>query len=138
MMADQPSRARFLENKGLGVVIKWRSIVADGKVLRNAIHEVLHNKAYKKKVDRASAIMKDRKLTPSQEGADWIEYALRHDGALHLTSETVDLPVYKLYMFDVFFFLLVLICLIVYALPRLCCCMSRACRRKAPVKEKLT
>ena len=138
MIGDQPSRARFLENKGLGVVIKWRSIVADGKVLRNAIHEVLHNKAYKKKVDRASAIMKDRKLTPSEEGADWIEYALRHDGAQHLTSETVDLPLYKLYMFDVFFFLLVSVCLVVYVLLRLCCCMSRACRRKAPVKEKLT
>ena len=138
LFADQPRRASILQNKGLGVAIEWRSVSANGQVLKNAIHDVLHNKACKEKVKKISAIMKDRKMTPAEEGADWIEYALRHDGGLHLTNETIDLPVYKLYMFDVFIFLLVLVCLLIYVLLRLCRWMSRACWRKVPVKEKLT
>ena len=138
MFADQPRRASFLQNNGLGVAIEWRSVSANGQVLKNAIHDVLHNKAYKEKVKKISVIMKDRKMTPTEEGADWIEYALRHDGALHLTNETIDLPVYKLYMFDVLIFLLVSVCLLIYVLLRLCRWMSRACWRKVPIKEKLT
>ena len=138
MIADQPRQARFLQNKGLGVAIERRSISANGQVLKNAIHGVLHNKAYEEKVKKISAIIKDRKITPAEEGADWIEYSLRHDGALHLTNETIDLPVYKLYMFDVLIFLLVLVCLLIYVLLHLCRWMSRACWRNVPVKEKLT
>ena len=134
MFADQPRRASFLQNNGLGVAIEWRSVSVNGQVLKNAIDDVLHNKAYKEKVKKISVIMKDRKMTPTEEGADWIEYALRHDGALHLTNETI--LVYKVYMFDVLIFLLVLVCLLVYVLLSLCRWMSRACWRMVPVKRK--
>ena len=63
MFADQPRRARFLQNNGLGVAIEWRSVSVNGQVLKNAIDDVLHNKAYKEKVKKISAIMKDRKMT---------------------------------------------------------------------------
>ena len=138
MTGDQPRQADLLRYKELGVAIEWKSINANGKVLRNAINEVLNNKVYKENTKRLSTIMKDRKQTPSQEGADWIEYALRHDGAPHLTSEAIDLPEYKLHMFDVFIFLVVVVCLVIYLILRLCCCILRACRRKMQVKEKQT
>ena len=91
MLANQPRRASFLQNKGLGVAIQWRSISPSGQVLKNAIHDVLHNKAYKEKVKKISAIMKDRKMTPTEEGADWIEYALRHDGALYISRTKLSI-----------------------------------------------
>ncbi len=138
MFGDHPRQANLVQDKELGVAIEWKSIHANDKVLQNAINKVLNNTVYEENTKRLSTIMKDRKLSPSQEGADWIEYALRHDGAPHLTSEAMDLPQYKLYMFDVFLFLVVAVCLVVYALLRLCCCIFRACGRKMHVKEKQT
>ena len=138
MVGEQPRQANLVQYKELGVAIEWKSINADDKVLQNAINKVLNNKVYEENTKRLSTIMKDRKQSPSQEGADWIEYALRHDGAPHLTSEAMDLPQYKLHMFDVFLFLVVLICLVVYALLRLCCCIFHACGTKMHVKEKQT
>jgi UDP:flavonoid glycosyltransferase YjiC (YdhE family) len=138
MTGDQPRQADVVRYKELGVAIEWKSIKANGKVLRNAINEVLNNKVYKENTKRLSTIMRDRKQTPSQEGADWIEYALRHDDAPHLTSEAIDLPEYKLHMFDVFIFLVVVVCLVIYLILRLCCCIFRACGRKMQVKEKQT
>ena len=41
-----------------------------------------------------------------------------------------------MYMFDVLIFLLVLVCLLIYVLLRLCRWMSRACWRMVPVKRK--
>ncbi len=138
MAGEQYRQANLVQYKELGVAVEWKSINANDKVLQNAINKVLNNKVYEENTKRLSTIMKDRKQSPSQEGADWIEYALRHDGAPHLTSEAMDLPQYKLHMFDVFLFLVVVVCLVVYALLRLCCCIFRACGRKMHVKEKRT
>jgi hypothetical protein len=43
MTSDQPRQADLLRYKELGVAIEWKSINANGKVLRNAINEVLNN-----------------------------------------------------------------------------------------------
>ena len=136
MFGDHHRQANLVEYKKLGVAVDWRSINTKDKVLQNAINKVLNNKVYEENTKRLSAIMKDRKQSASQEGADWIEYALRHDGAPHLTSETIDLPQYKLYMFDVFIFLVLVVCLVVYVLLCLCCRVFQTCRRKIQVKEK--
>ena len=136
MFSDQPVQANLVVYKKLGVAVDWRSIRAKDKVLQNAINMVLNNKVYEENTKRLSAIMKDRKQSASQEGADWIEYALRHDGAPHLISETIDLSQYKLYMFDVFIFLVLVVCLVVYVLLRLCCYVFCTCSRKIQVKEK--
>ncbi len=138
MLGEHFRQANLVEYKKLGVAVEWKSINTNDKVLQNAINKVLNNKVYEENSQRLSTIMKDRKQSPSQEGADWIEYALRHDGAPHLISEAMDLPQYKLHMFDVFLFLVVVICLVVYALLRLCCCIFRACGRRMHVKEKQT
>ena len=79
--------------------------------------------------------MRDRKRTPTEEGADWIEYALRHDGAKHLVSEALDLPEYQLYSLDVMFFLLLVFAVIIFTLVKLCNCVCR--RKTATVAEKI-
>ena len=138
MIGEQQRQAGLAQYKEIGVVIKHQTITVNSKVLQNAVYEVLSNNVYKENVQKLSTMMKDRKMTPSEEGADWIEYALRHDGAMHLVSETIDLSVYKLYMFDVLLFLLGLVCLFVYVLLRLCRCISGACCRQVQVKDKIT
>jgi glucuronosyltransferase len=137
MFGDQPVQANLVQYKELGMAVDWKSMNAKDKVLQKAINKVLNNKVYEENAKRLSTIMKDRKQSASEEGADWIEYALRHHGAPHLTSEAIDLPQYQLYMFDVFIFLVLVVCLIVYASLHLCCCIFRACGRKVHIiKEK--
>ncbi|XP_028414856.1 UDP-glucuronosyltransferase 2C1-like [Dendronephthya gigantea] len=138
MMGDQYRQANLVQHKELGVAVKWKSLIANRNVLQDAISKVLNNKVYVENTKRLSTIIKDRKQSPSQEGADWIEYALHHDGAPHLISEAIDLPQYKLHMFDVCIFLTLVACLLVYSLLRLCYCLLGACGRRMQVKEKQT
>ena len=137
MIPDQPKHASLVEYRGVGKAVEWKSIIAGGKVLQRAVNEILNNEVYGENLKRISAIMKDRRRKPAEEGADWVEYALRHNGASHLISEAFDLPDYKLHMFDVFIFLVLVVFLAVYAILCLCCCFCRSCRRrKGQVKEK--
>ena len=133
LFGDQHRQAILAENKGLGIALD-KNIINEEDVTK-AILAVLNNKLYAESAKKISAIMKDRKRTPQEEGADWIEYALRHDGALHLINGALDLPDYQLYMFDVFLFLVVLVFVILFLFLRICCCIC--CSRKAdPTKEK--
>ena len=45
-------------------------------------------------VKKKSIIMKDQIIHPQKEVVFWIEYIMRHDGAIHLRSPIVDLPWY--------------------------------------------
>lgn len=130
---DQHSQAALAENKDLGIVLDKNTINPED--VTKAILDVLNNKLYTENAKKISALMKDRKRTPHEEGADWIEYALQHDGASHLTSKAFDLPDFQLYMFDVFLFLVVLVLVIFFLFLRICCCI---CCRKADdsTKEK--
>lgn len=46
----------------------------------------------------------------------WIEYVIRHNGAEHLRSPAVEMPLYEYFMIDVIFFLLVVVFIFSYAL----------------------
>ena len=115
---DHLRHARIVKMKGLGVSLDTYSMKSED--LTKAILEVLDNRMYNENAKKISALLKDRKRTPRQEGADWIEYALRHDGARHLTSEAFDLPEYQLYMFDVFLVVLFVIFATCFISLRLC------------------
>lgn len=128
---DQHRNARIVRLKGLGVSLDKNAMKPED--LTKAVLEVLNNKLYLENAKKISALLKDRKWTPREEGADWIEYALRHNGAPHLTSEALDLPEYQSYMFDVFLLVLVLIFSILLIFGRLCSCI---CGRKTDILAK--
>ena len=133
LAGDQHRQAAVVQVNGLGLTLDKNNMKAED--LTQAIDEVLSNTLYQDNAKRISALMRDRKRTPTEEGADWIEYALRHDGAKHLVSEALDLPEYQLYSLDVMFFLLLVFAVIIFTLVKLCTC---ACRRKtATVAEKI-
>lgn len=77
MSTDQPRQASLVESKKIGVAIQWKRIRSKVDVLKNGIHEVLQNKVYKENILKISTIVKDRKMRPVQEAAEWIEYAIR-------------------------------------------------------------
>ncbi len=76
-----------------------------------------------------STIFRDRRRTPVEEAADWIEYVIRHGGAKHLRSAALDLNVFQYLLLDVIAVLLVAL-LTIFAIL-ICCCKLcfRGCRR---------
>lgn len=58
-----------------------------------------------------SAISKDRRTSPVDEGIWWVEYVLRHKGAKHLRPATLDLHWAQYLFIDaaVFFITLIIV-----------------------------
>lgn len=48
---------------------------------------------------------KDRPLTPQQTAAYWIEYVIRHNGATHLRTAALNMPLYQYLLLDVITFI---------------------------------
>ena len=83
--------------------------------------------------------MRDSHTPPTKECADWVEYALRHDGALFNVIPSNDFAWWQLANLDVLAFLIGSLWLVLYLLIkiakwifRLCCCGGS----KALGKEK--
>ena len=125
-----------MKTKKLGVILDKKEMKPED--LAKAVMEVLVNTIYRENTERISAIIKDRKRSPAEEGADWIEYALRHNGATHLISEALELPEYKMYMFDVFLFLLLVAIFFHFMFVCLCCCLCYClCKGKIGTTAKV-
>ena len=125
LFGDHYRSATLVLEKKIGIVLRKEELVRPEQITR-AVKEILENPIYLKNVQKISAILKDRKNTPAEEGADWIEYVLRHDGAKHLRNPLIDLPFYQEYMLDVFIFLGVLLFLVVYLIY---VCTRFVCRK---------
>lgn len=69
--------------------------------------------SYLGNASRLSRLMRDELVPPKEVAAYWVEHVLNHGGTKHLQSKAKDMPFYKLYMLDVWGFLMViLICLL--------------------------
>ena len=136
LVGDGHRHANVVKMKKLGVILDKKEMKPED--LAKAVMEVLVNTIYRENTERISAIIKDRKRSPAEEGADWIEYALRHNGATHLISEALELPEYKMYMFDVFLFLLLVVIFFHFMFVCLCCCLCYClCKGKIGTKAKV-
>lgn len=60
-----------------------------------------------------SKIFKDRPMTPQELVVYWTEYVARHNGALHLMSAAVSMPLYQYLLLDIVA-VMVLGCLVLY------------------------
>ena len=132
LSGDQYWSADVCVDKKIGVTLDKDNLIPEKIV--EAVNEVLNNKVYKQNVIKISKVLKSRKRTPAEEGADWIEYAMDNDGALHLRSPAGDLPFYQLHMLDVFLFISFAFLLFVFSFVRLGKCIC--CRKKEQLKEK--
>ena len=67
----------------------------------------LFSSRYKENAVRVSKLLRDRQRTPAEEGADWIEYVLRHNSSVgHLRFAVTRMSWYD-YWFDVMASLLI-------------------------------
>ncbi|KAJ9591509.1 hypothetical protein L9F63_001946, partial [Diploptera punctata] len=117
--ADQDLNVEKIVNAGAGKRLEFNDITKE--VLLNSIKEVVYDLTYKKNMIQLSKITQDQSQTAMERAVWWIEYVIRHKGAHHIRSATVDLTWYQYLLLDVILFLTVItivIILITYKLSR--------------------
>ena len=132
LLNEQAHNAFNLEAKNYGVRLNIKTVTTDELV--RAIRRVLRSNEIKDKVAKISQILKERPL-PAKIIVDKLEHVMKY-GSKHLRPASVDMPLYELYMLDVFAVLLGVVILlgwIIYVLLKCCC---RALCRNASTKSK--
>ncbi|XP_072024393.1 UDP-glucuronosyltransferase 2B31-like [Amphiura filiformis] len=118
LFGDQYDNAQRLVSRGMAVKLDIPTLTSDE--LAQAIRTVIDNPSYKNNASRISAIFRDSPRTPTEEAADWIEYAIRHGGAKHLRSAALDLNIFQYLLLDVIAVLL--LALITFMVIFYCSC----------------
>ncbi|KAF7264748.1 hypothetical protein GWI33_022483 [Rhynchophorus ferrugineus] len=103
---DQVFNARYLENNGGGLVLPLHEVTEDN--LYKAL-KILLSPESQKKAKELSARFSDRPMSPMDTAIYWIEHVVRHKGAAHMRSATIDLPFYQYFLIDVLTFLAVVL-----------------------------
>ena len=126
---DQPANAAMVVNKGFGAMLNIRSFSMEELV--STIEKVTTNLKYRKKIQKASAILRSEK-SPVEEAAYWINHVLMFGGD-HLRSYAQDIPLWKYLGLDIIVFFLIIWHACIYLLVKFCKKMFRLCFR---YKEK--
>ncbi|XP_021960380.1 UDP-glucuronosyltransferase 2A3 [Folsomia candida] len=99
MLGDQPMNAKQAKGHGFLVQREWDDLTEES--LLEGIKEILNNKKYKENVQRLSVVFKDQPTTPLERGVFWVEYVMRHKGALQLRSASRNLNFFQYHSIDV-------------------------------------
>jgi len=120
LFGDQFENLIRVRERGYGIILDRDEFSPES--LASSIHEVVHNPVYRQNAKRISKIVRDAKTAPTKECADWIEYALRHDGALFNVLPAYSQPFWVYYNLDVFALLSLVAATVLYvvvvAVPR--------------------
>ena len=128
LFAEQYHNADRIIEHGYGVTLNILTFTADD--LFSAIQRVIANKTYKANVRKASAILRNYPMSPSDTVVHWIEHVIKY-GDTHLQSNAKDLDWIEYLLFDVLSFCSLLAFLV--AVPAIymmrCCfhCLRRIC-----------
>ena len=129
LFGDQPGNAMKVHEAGIGVILDLQNLTPIQ--VKNAITEVLRNPKYKENALTVSKRIRDRRVTPTEEACDWIEYGLHNNAGLHLRSQADNLSFIQLYLLDVLLAIgLVILCLIIlfYFFLKYCLiCIAQMC-----------
>lgn len=108
VFGDQPGNAHNMASAGFGRSLELLTIEEES--LEEAIKEIMHNSSYGDNVRKFSALYRDRPLTARQSVVYWTEYVMRHNGAYHLRSPSLQLGFVARYNLDVYAVLLLIFC----------------------------
>jgi len=112
LFGDQPANAMKVQEAGIGIILNLQDLTPIQ--VTNAITEVIQNPKYKENAMKVSKLIRHRRITPTQEACDWIEYGLHNNAGLHLRSQADNLSFFQLYLLDVLFLIsVVILCLII-------------------------
>ncbi|XP_049841377.1 UDP-glucosyltransferase 2-like [Schistocerca gregaria] len=118
-MLDQALNMHKLVAHGVAVELDPLTLTKE-KVL-DALNRVLKDPSYRENMKRLSAIYRDKPQTALETAVWWTEYALRHQGAPHMRSASLDLYWYQRWLLDIIAFVLLVAasgCAAVYLLVK--------------------
>jgi glucuronosyltransferase len=140
--ADQPTNLKKAHARGFAIPPLELSDLTE-EILLDAINTVLNDPSYRENAKKLSSIYLDQMNKPLERGVYWVEYVLRHQGALHLRSAARDLNFIQYFSLDVIAVLLAIAAvittvniLIVRALYRRCCSSKKAEKKDSRKKKQ--
>ncbi|XP_044755760.1 UDP-glucosyltransferase 2-like isoform X1 [Coccinella septempunctata] len=136
--SDQTMNVDTAVKYGFGIGIDFDDITVEN--LKAAIMEIMTNKSYKENVMHIEKLMNDSPVKGIDKAIWWIEYVIRHKGAKHLRSPSMDIPWYQYLLLDVMaviFSVLALLIFIIYKLAKLSVHLYRMlfCKKSKTKKE---
>uniref|UniRef100_A0A1Y1N9C1 UDP-glucuronosyltransferase n=1 Tax=Photinus pyralis TaxID=7054 RepID=A0A1Y1N9C1_PHOPY len=119
--ADQGYNSALSEAAGFGISLPYQSLTAEK--FKGAVHQLLQNRSYTENAKQRSRVFHDRPMKPLDLAVYWIQYVIRHNGAMHLRSSALHLAWYQYSLLDVLFVVVLLvavICLLTKKMFNLC------------------
>ncbi|XP_054631978.1 UDP-glucuronosyltransferase 1-2-like [Dunckerocampus dactyliophorus] len=86
---DQPANLNRIRAKGGAVNVDIATL--DRRVFGAALMTVLHNSSYRENMQRLSRLHRDQPIKPMDQAVFWIEYVIRHKGAVHLKAKSIQM-----------------------------------------------
>jgi glucuronosyltransferase len=142
MLGDQGSNMVKAAQKGFALPpLEFADLTEE--MLLGAINKALNDPSYSETAKKLSTIFKDQQTKPLDRAVYWVEYVLRHKGAVHLRSAARDLNYIQYFSIDVLAVLLVISLItitinvvIVKAVVRKCFGAKDAKARNVPKNKK--
>ncbi|KAM8764106.1 2-hydroxyacylsphingosine 1-beta-galactosyltransferase isoform 1-T2 [Rhynchonycteris naso] len=128
LFGDHYDTMTRVQAKGMGVLLEWKTMTE--AELHEALVKVIGDPSYRQRARQLSEIHRDQPGHPVQRTVYWIEYVLRHPGALHLRAAVHQLSFCQYFLLDVAAVLLLAAALLYLLLTRaavLVCQQARRC-----------
>ncbi|XP_015585075.1 UDP-glucuronosyltransferase 1-3, partial [Cephus cinctus] len=103
----------------IGVAKRLELLELNQEDFQSSIQEMINDKGYKERMVKLKALVRENPYDPMEYAIWWIEYVIRHKGAPHLRSSTIDEPWYQRTDMDVVAFLAIAIFIVVITVLRL-------------------
>ena len=124
---DQPANAAAAESKGFAIQMNIADFTTE--MLVSNIKKLLTDSTYKRNVELASAILRDRRDTPAQRVSAMIDHVIKY-GDQHLRTGAFEMSTLQFLMFDIFAALFVSAVVVLSSAVLCCyCAYMRCCSR---------
>ncbi|XP_045463154.1 UDP-glycosyltransferase UGT5-like [Harmonia axyridis] len=100
--SDQTMNVDTAVKYGIGLGIEMADMTVEN--LKSAIFEIMKNQSYAQNTAKIEDLMNDSPMEGLDKAIWWIEYVIRHKGARHLRSPSLDIPWYQYLLLDVIAF----------------------------------
>uniref|UniRef100_A0A2M4BJY0 UDP-glucuronosyltransferase n=2 Tax=Anopheles marajoara TaxID=58244 RepID=A0A2M4BJY0_9DIPT len=119
VFGDQYLNMGKAERTGYGLLLPYKEISEER--LATTINKILSDSSYRTVAQSISARYRDQPQNPLDLAVFWVEYVIRHKGAVHLKSAGQELGCLQYHGIDVFATIIGVPVLFVYLLSKLLC-----------------
>lgn len=102
LYGDQHRNTLKAEQEGYALSVVLSELTSD--ILVQKINQMVSNPKFGQKAKELSVRFRDNPISPKDEAMYWIEYIIRHKGAKHLKSRSVNMSLWEYLQLDILFF----------------------------------